>query len=146
MTHKLDLPAGGVAEMKDAKEITRGEKRKVENAKTRAAISAVDNPMLAAVGSEITPETVAKMKAMSDEQLAPFEDYQNLMVTTCLVSWSHGKLPVDQADMDDMPDEDYEALVAESHEIIFRKPLDFGPDGAADPKALTDSSNGSPPT
>jgi|SRR6185437_6789192 len=140
MTHKLELPAGGVAEMKDSNEITRGEKKKVENSRTRAASDAVKN------FGDTTPEALAAMKSLGDADLQPYEGYQNLMITTCLVAWPHGKLPVDDADFDAMADEDYEALVNDAFESIFRRPLEFGPDGAADPKAPIASSNGSAPT
>lgn len=145
MPHTLELPAGGSAEMKDSKEITRGEKKAAENARTRASAAAAESPLLMN-GGEITPELLAKLKEADDASLQPFEDYQNLMVRTCLVSWTHGKLPAEGPDFDAMSDEDYEKLVGDAYLVIFRKPLEFGPDGVVDPKAPTDNSPDSAPT
>lgn len=151
MTHKLELPEGSrlalpadfSADMKDSSEITRGEKKAVENANMRAAATANTNPLIS--GAAVA-EDWEKLKTLPDADMQPFETYQNLMVKTCLVSWSRGALPVEPEDFDAMPAEVYEALVSEANSVIFGKPLDFGPDGAADPKAQGASSNGSQPT
>jgi hypothetical protein len=143
MTHKLELPDGGWAEMKDSSEITRGEQRAAENSRVRAAAAAATNPL---VTGETTPEAYETLKQLGDDDLQPFESFQNLMAKTCLVSWSRGALPVEPADFDAMPAEMYEAVVLESQGIIFKPAPEFGPDGVADPKAATASSNGSQPT
>jgi len=151
MAHKLELPEGSKlelpadfwAEIKDASEITRGEQKAAENANMRAAAAANANPLVTGAAAA---EDWEKLKTLPDEQMQPFEDYQNLMVKTCLLSWSRGQLPTEPADFDAMPKDVYAALVYEANAVIFGKPLDFGPDGAGDPKAPAASSNGSAPT
>lgn len=148
MTHKYELPEGSKlelpsdfwAEMKDGSEITRGERKAAENGRTRAAAVAAE-----VFAGDTSPEGLAALRGRSDEELWPFEEYQNLLLKTCLVSWSRGALPADPADFNAMPDDVYEALVIEARLTIFKDPLEFGPDGAADPKAPTASSDGSGP-
>jgi hypothetical protein len=144
---QVPLPGGGTATVREASDLTRGERKGLRN-KAKIAMSLAAE--LTVIGIDANdPKTWGLYAKISPEGVAPFEQYEGELLLVALVSWTRqdaeGKIepiPTTQEEWDNLrPVTIYDILVKECH--LLTTPEEFSADGAADPKAPTDDSTSS---
>ena len=86
---------------------------------------------------ETDPSTWGVYNRLADEDIESVNAYQSVLILNMLKSWSRGDLPTAD-NVQDLPSALYQTLAAACAEE-FNRTLEFGPDGANDPKAPTDA-------
>jgi hypothetical protein len=144
---QVTLPDGSTATVREAADLTRGERKQL---RTKAKIAMSLAAELTVLGIDASdPLTWGKYAQISADGVAPFEQYEGELVLVALVSWTRQAedgtilpIPTTQGEWDNLrPVSVYDAIVKECHSLTTQE--DFSVDGVADPKAPTDDSTSS---
>jgi hypothetical protein len=135
MSTIIQLPDGHSAVLKDDTDLTNKE---VKNLRRAARVAMGIAQRLQSIGfDENDPSTWTAFTEMTDEEADTIDLFQRQCVVTRLRSWTLGQpMPATVDEVDDLPRPIYVALTVAAININLSD--EFGMDGAADPKAVTE--------
>ena len=134
MSMTINLPGDHTAILKDGKDLSNKDFRRIRNSGIVAA--AVANQLQGATSAETTPESWAQIAGIAVDELDKIDAFQQVAILVRLESWSlDAPLPQSADEVDELPRPLYEALATAAVDIKLTE--DFTVAGAADPKADT---------
>lgn len=144
---EVDLPDGTTASLYEAKEMTRGEKRDLDDLHLKAmGKSAKYLMLLSSTGTD--PSTWGDLDKITAEEKHAADRWVCESILTRLVSWTRAEaIPATQEEWDSFrPGEVYDTLAAVISADCNEAEEEHGVDGALDPKAPSGDSTSSMPS
>lgn len=145
MSHKVDLPDGGWAEIRDPKELTQGGRKLIRRYTLGMLGARKQLQEMQSIKPDAPPEETEEavagiMESFGADGFASLEDMGSAFIVAYLMSWSLTlPLPDSPADVDKMPAYIVDVLGPECMKLGDGT-VDFSPDGAIDPASPTEPS------
>lgn len=145
MSHKVDLPDGGWAEIRDPKELTKGGQKLIRRYTlsmlgARKQLQEIQGIKPDATEEETEEAVASIMESFGANGLESLDDMGSTFMIAYLLSWSlDDPLPTSIADVDKLPAYIVDIL-GPACMALGDGAVDFSPDGAVDPTSPTEPS------
>lgn len=145
MSHKVDLPDGGWAEIRDPKELTQGGRKLIRQYTLGMLGARKQLQEIQSLKADATPEETEEavatiMESFGAAGFASLEDMGAAFMCAYLLSWSLDRpLPATPAQVDELPAYLVDVLGPACMKLGDGT-VDFSPDGAVDPTSPTEPS------